>query len=333
MCAALAQLPQGQTGGHHGAETVVLAAGASDPGRVRSLNQDAYHVGRVGAHCQLGVVADGMGGHISGELASRRAVEVLVETLQASRANPPVALARAAQAANVEVYNHAALHPEHKGMGTTLTAVLIDDQVGLVGHVGDSRAYLLRDGELRRLTDDHSWVADRVRQGLLSEDEASKHRYRNVITNAIGATPTFRLDVLHFDVQSGDTLLIVSDGVSMLLSEPLMAQLITGAEPNAAVRRLLREANDRGSPDNVTAVVLKVKHVAAKPKRYDLPERQLEAATIPIGDTMSGIRQVEDGYPPNGPVARLKRHPWYPYRGWVIGSAALFALLLGLVLF
>src|SRR5690606_20305447 len=221
MSAALAQLPEAHTAGHHGAETVVSAAGASDPGRVRSLNQDAYHVGRVGAHCQLGVVADGMGGHISGELASRRAVEVLVETLQASRANPPVALARAAQAANVEVYNHAALHPEHKGMGTTLTAVLIDDQVGLVGHVGDSRAYLLREGELRRLTDDHSWVADRVRQGLLSEDEASKHRYRNVITNAIGATPTFRLDVLHFEVQSGDTLLIVSDGVSMLLSEPL----------------------------------------------------------------------------------------------------------------
>lgn len=333
MSSALAQRHDAYTGPSHGPETVVVAAGASDPGRVRSLNQDAYHVGAVGAHCQLGVVADGMGGHISGELASRRAVEVLVETLTASRAHPPVALARAAQAANVEVFNHAVLNPEHKGMGTTLTAVLVDDQVGLVGHVGDSRAYLLRDGELRRLTDDHSWVADRVRQGLLSEDEASKHRYRNVITNAIGATPTFRLDVLYFEVQSGDTVLIVSDGVSMLLSEPLMAQLIAGMAPREAVRKLLREANDRGSPDNVTAVVLKVEHVAVKPKRYDLPERQLEAATIPIGDTMSGIRQVEDGYPPNGPLARIRRHPWYPYRGWVLGSAVLFAVLLAFVLF
>ncbi len=332
MSTALAAPNDTRSAAPNGSDTVVAGAGASDPGRVRSLNQDAYHVGRVGAHCQLGVVADGMGGHISGELASRRAVEVLVETLKASRAHPPVALARAAQAANVEVYNHAVLHPEHKGMGTTLTAVLIDDQVGLVGHVGDSRAYLLRDGELRRLTDDHSWVADRVRQGLLSEDEASQHRYRNVITNAIGATPTFRLDVLHFEVQSGDRLLIVSDGVSMLLSEPLMAQLIADATPTEAARRLLREANDRGSPDNVTAVVLQVENVAFRPKRYDLPERQLEAATIPIGDTMSGIRQVEDGYPPNGPVARVKRHPWYPYRGWVIGSAALFVLLLALVL-
>jgi serine/threonine protein phosphatase PrpC len=324
MSATLAPRPAAPRG-----ETVVVGAGATDPGRVRSLNQDAFFFGRVGPHGWLGVVADGMGGHISGELASRRAVEVLVETLQHSRAHAPVALARAAQAANVEIYNHALEHPEHKGMGTTLTAVLVDDQVGLVGHVGDSRAYLLRDGQLQRLTDDHSWVADRVRQGLLSEDEASRHRYRNVITNAIGATPRFRLDVLHFEVRPGDRLLVVSDGVSMLLSETLMAQVVVDSTPEEAVRRLLREANDRGSPDNVTAVVLHVREVAPRHKRYDLPENQLEVATVAIGDTMSGIRQVEEGYPPNGPVARLKRHPWYPYRGWVIGSAL---LLLALVL-
>src|SRR5690606_4280988 len=239
----------------------------------------------------------------------------------------PVALARAAQAANVEVYNHAIDHPEHRGMGTTMTAVLIDDQVGLVGHVGDSRAYLLRAGVLTRLTDDHSWVADRVRQGLLSEDEASKHRYRNVITNAIGATPTFRLDVLHFEVRAGDVVLVVSDGVSMLLSEPAMAQYASQLEPEAAVRRLLREANDRGAPDNVTAVVLKVTDVASRPKRYDLPERQLEASTIDIGDTLSGIRAVEDGFPANGPISRVKRHPWYAFRGWIVGSVSLLALI------
>lgn len=308
-------------------ETVVVGAGATDPGRVRSLNQDAYFFGRVGPHGYLGAVADGMGGHISGELASRRAVEVLVATLVRSRAQAPVALARAAQAANVEVYNHALEHPEHRGMGTTLTAVLIDDQVGLVGHVGDSRAYLLRDGQLVRLTDDHSWVADRVRQGLLSEDEASQHRYRNVITNAIGATPRFKLDIMHFEVRAGDRVLIVSDGVSMLLSEALMEQVVAGCAPDEAVRRLLREANDRGSPDNVTAVVMHVPHVVPRHKRYDLPPNQLEVATVAIGDTLSGIRQVEDGYPANGPLARLRRHPWYPYRGWVLGSALLLVLL------
>jgi len=307
--------------------TRVVAAGSSDPGRVRSLNQDFYFAGPVAHYPALAVVADGMGGHISGEVASRRAVEVLTETLESLRGHAPVALARAAQAANVEVYNHAVDHPEHRGMGTTMTAVLIDDQVGLVGHVGDSRAYLLRGGELTRLTDDHSWVADRVRQGLLSEDEASKHRYRNVLTNAIGATPTFRLDGLHFRVEAGDAILVVSDGISMLLSEPLMAQVVAGNEPEAAVRRLLREANERGSPDNVTAVVLKIEDVQHRTKRYDLPEQQLAAATVDIGDTLSGIKRVEDDFPANGPIARFKRHPLYPYRFWLFGSVSLFALI------
>lgn len=309
-------------------ETVVVTAGATDPGRVRSVNQDYFFDGRIAPYGYLAVVADGMGGHISGEVASRGAVEAFTDCLRRTRAHAPVALARAAQAANVEVYNRAIEKPEHGGMGTTLTTVLIDDQVGLVGHVGDSRAYLLRDGNVTRLTHDHSWVADRVRQGLLSEDEASKHRYRNVITNAIGATPTFRLDVLHFEVKPGDVVLVVSDGISMLLSEPLMAQFASQLEPEAAVRRLLREANDRGAPDNITAVVLKVVEVATRQKRYDLPEHQLEASTVDIGDTLSGIRAVEDGFPANGPISRFKRHPWYAYRGWLVGSISLLALII-----
>jgi len=307
--------------------TKIDSAGASDPGRVRSVNQDSYFVGEVGACGHLAVVADGMGGHTAGEIASRRAVDVLTDTLRHGRAHPPVALARAAQAANVEVYNYAVLHPELRGMGTTMTAVLVDDQVGLVGHVGDSRAYLARDGVLKRLTVDHSWVADRVRQGLLTEGEALRHRWRNVITNAIGATPTFRLDVLHFEVRPGDVILVVSDGVSMLLSEPRMAQLVGELPPAEAVRRLVREANDRGSPDNVTAVVMRVEDVATKQKRYDLRGEPLTTATVDIGDTLSGIRRVEEGFPGNGLVSRIKKHPWYPYRFWLAGSAYLLALL------
>ncbi len=307
-------------------ETRVVSAGASDAGRVRSVNQDYFFAGNISPFGELAVVADGMGGHISGEVASRRAIEVLTESLRRSRSHAPVALARAAQAANVEVYNHAIEHPEHTGMGTTLTAVLIDDQVGLVAHVGDSRAYLVRDGEIRRLTYDHSWVAERVRLGLLSEDEANKHRYRNVITNAIGAMPSFKLDVLHFEVRPNDAVLVVSDGVSMLLSEPLMAQLVSGMEPDAAAARLIREANDRGSPDNVTAVVLQVRDVARRPKRYDLGENALEPSTVDIGDTLSGIRRVEDEYPANGPLSRLRKHPLYPYRAWLVGSALMLAV-------
>lgn len=307
--------------------TRVVSAGASEAGRVRSVNQDWFFAGEVGSRGHLGVVADGMGGHTAGEVASRRAVDTMVESLRHSRAQPPVALARAAQAANVEVYNHALENPQHTGMGTTLTAVLIDDQIGLVGHVGDSRAYLVRDRVITRLTVDHSWVADRVRQGLLSEEEASKHRWRNVITNAIGATPTFRLDVLYFEVLPGDRVVVVSDGVSMLLSEPLMAQLVSDLPPAAATEQLLARANERGAPDNVTAVVMKVESVGFRPKHYDLPGTPLVASTVDIGETLSGIRRVEDGFPGNRPWQRLKRHPWYPFRYWVLGSVYLLGLL------
>lgn len=263
MSAALAQLPEAHTAGHHGAETVVSAAGASDPGRVRSLNQDAYHVGRVGAHCQLGVVADGMGGHISGELASRRAVEVLVETLQASRANPPVALARAAQAANVEVYNHAALHPEHKGMGTTLTAVLIDDQVGLVGHVGDSRAYLLRGSTLTQITKDHSYVQEQVDAGRLSPEEARVHPYANVITRCVGSNGDVVPDLYIGTLEADDLLLLASDGLTgMMEDEDLQALLEEGGSLEDQVDRLIAEANRRGGLDNITVILVSIAEVS-----------------------------------------------------------------------
>ncbi|MFA7459490.1 MAG: PP2C family serine/threonine-protein phosphatase [Trueperaceae bacterium] len=305
----------------------MVSAGATDAGRVRSLNQDYFFVGELPGRGHLAVVADGMGGHTAGEVASRRAVETMVESLRRSRAQPPVALARAAQAANVEVYNYALENPQNKGMGTTLTAVLIDDQVGLVGHVGDSRAYLVRDGVATRLTVDHSWVADRVRQGLLSEEEAKRHRWRNVITNAIGATPTFRLDVLYFNVLPNDMVVVVSDGVSMLLDEKRIAQVVSGTDPDTATAQLLAEANERGAPDNLTAAVLRIDEVAFRPKHYDLPGTPLEAESVDIGETLSGIRRVEDGYPSNGPLQRLKRHAWYPYRFWILGSAYLVVLL------
>jgi PPM family protein phosphatase len=310
------------------AVTHVVAAGATEPGRVRAVNQDTYWSGEVAAKGFLAVVADGMGGHRTGEVASREALETFRHKLAAIRAHPPAALARAMQAANLQVHALASRRPEHKGMGTTLTALLIDDQVGLVGHVGDSRAYRWREGELEQLTHDHSWVADRVRQGLLSTEEARRHRWRNVITNALGAGPRFRLDLTSFDVRVGDRFLLCSDGVSMLVSEGLMAQILADHPPQGAVEALIAEANDRGSPDNVTAVVVEVTAVAPRPKPYDVPAAGGTPTSVEVSDTMTGIRQVEDDFPLRSPLRALRKQPWYPYRAWVVGSLYLVLLFL-----
>jgi PPM family protein phosphatase len=307
--------------------TRVTYGGATDAGKVRAVNQDSYWIGEVPGKGTLGVVADGMGGHNTGEVASQQAVAVFRAALQRSRAHAPAAIARSAQAANLEIYAYAVANPEHRGMGTTLTAVLIDDQVAIVGHVGDSRAYLIRDGVIEQLTHDHSWVADRVRQGLLTEEEARRHRWRNVITNALGATATFKLDLQHFEVRDGDRILVCSDGVSMLLSDVMMTSIVGGHAPQQAAEMLLAEANDRGSPDNVTAVVLHVQHVGPRPKRYTLPEH-VEPSSIEITDTLSGIRSVEDAFPVQSLLNAMRRQAWYPYRIWIVGSLYLVLLVL-----
>jgi protein phosphatase len=306
----------------------VRLGGYSEPGRVRTVNQDSYFVGEIPGKGYLAAVADGMGGHQTGEVASQKAVSILRQEVLRSRVQPPAAIAKAVQSANLEVFNYALAHPEHRGMGTTLTTVFLDDQVGLVGHVGDSRAYLIRDGDIRQLTHDHSWVADRVRQGLLTAAEAKRHRWRNVITNALGATPSFKLDILHFEVQKGDRLLLCSDGISMLLSEIMMMQIVTDYPPEQASRELVYEANDRGSPDNVTAVVLEVSELEENPKRYTLPPHYRQPASVSISESESGIRKIEKDFPIRDLFTKLREKPWYPYRLWIVGGLYLILLFL-----
>lgn len=315
-----------------GEGTSVRMAGASRPGSVRTVNQDAVVAGDVAGRPLL-MVADGMGGHSTGEVASALAAETIQRELRRSRAHPPAALARALQSANADVLEHARSDVRHRGMGTTLTAVLIDDQVALVAHVGDSRAYLLRDGRLRVLTEDHSWVAERVKQGLLTEDEARRHRWRNVITNALGATDAFRLDLAHVLLRPGDRLLLVSDGVSALLTEPLLREELAAGDPEDVVERLLDAADERGSPDNVSAVVAVVDAVDASPRPYELPHELPEELprdapwAFEMRQTLGGVREVEDRYPGRGPMRWLKHQPWYPYRLWILASAYLAFLL------
>jgi PPM family protein phosphatase len=168
-------------------------------------------------------------------------------------------------------------------MGTTLTAVLIDDQFAIVGHVGDSRAYLLRGGKLQQLTRDHSWVAERVRQGLISEQEAREHRWRNVITNALGSYPQVRLDLSGVEVQAGDLLLVCSDGLSGVLAEPELVALLERHSTTALAELaevLVTCVNENGAPDNVSVALARVQSVRNKLKPYLLPRLQEESIQL-----------------------------------------------------
>ncbi len=308
-------------------ETRAVFSGISETGSVRSINQDSFFVGELDSY-YLAAVADGMGGHKTGEVASQKAIEILRRELLKRKNHPPTALAKAVQAANLEIYDYAHENPEHEGMGTTLTTVLIDDQIGLIGHVGDSRAYLIRNDSIRQLTYDHSWVAERVRQGILSEQEAKKHRLRNVITNALGSTPEVKLDILHFNVEVGDKILLCSDGVSMLLSDEQLLDTVNSHHAIEAVQLLIGEANSRGSPDNITAVILEIENIVEQNKHYALPsENSAEPQSVTISPTMTGIKMIEDVYPRQDAVSKMKRQAWYPYRLWLLGSLYLLLLI------
>jgi len=303
-------------------------SGHTETGNVRSINQDSFHVSKVpGGY--LAIVADGMGGHKTGEVASQKAVEIVRRELSKNSKHPPTALAKAVQIANLEILDFAIENPDHKGMGTTLTAVFIDDQVGFVAQIGDSRAYLIRDNKIHQLTNDHSWVAEQVRQGILTQDEAQHHRMRNIITNALGHGEEVKLDISHFELEEGDKIFLCSDGISMLLDDSVINRIVSGASPETAVNRLIAAANKKGSPDNITAVVLEIKHLHKKPKKYNLPEvNKLRPTSVELGETMSGIEKIEDAFPKQDLSSKFKRHPWYPYRLWILGSLYMILLII-----
>ncbi|TBH20838.1 PP2C family protein-serine/threonine phosphatase [Thermus thermamylovorans] len=243
------------------------------PGRKRPKNEDAvgYALTPWGGAF---VVADGMGGHRTGEVAARLAVDTVLAHLQGTDPSPKVLL-EALERANEAIYLEAQ-RPENRGMGTTATCLLLDLPYALIAHVGDSRAYLLRRGELALLTEDHSWVAERVRQGLLSPEEAKTHRWRNVITNALGSFPQARVDLLGLKAEPGDAFLLCTDGLSGVLEDRTLLEVLKNFPPEEAARRLVALANEWGGPDNVSALVVRLPEELPKGARpYALP---LEAA-------------------------------------------------------
>ncbi len=224
----------------------------SDIGRVRTHNEDS-----VLAQPPLFVVADGLGGHEAGEVASAIAVETLRD--HAPRRPDAKALARAVKAANREVIRAAREGYGKAGMGTTMTAAIVEGSHIVLAHVGDSRAYLLHAGALQQLTDDHSMVADMIRRGQLTEAEARYHPNRSVITRALGTDPNMVADTYEVDAESGDRLLLCSDGLTGMLEDAAIAEML-GAyrDTNIAARALIDAANDAGGHDNISVVIVDI---------------------------------------------------------------------------
>lgn len=258
------------------AATPFLSSGIlTDVGRQRRgrANEDAalaLDLGQGGLYA----VADGMGGHAAGELAANLALDTLSQGYLSGRGAPPVRLAEAMQAANLAVLRHAV--GEYVGMGTTLLALLVDRGAGLIAHVGDSRAYLLRDGELHRLTDDHSWVAEQVRLGNLSEEEARHHQWRSVVSNALGGEERVRLELFGLPLRAGDRLLLCSDGLSGAVPDSVLLDLLQRPQPpDQTVHSLVDAANDAGGADNITTIVVDVLRDQRLP-HYPLPPRPVD---------------------------------------------------------
>lgn len=227
-------------------------AALTDVGQVRSHNEDSVLV-----EPPLYVVADGLGGHEAGEVASSIAVETLRD--HAPRRADANALARAVKAANREVIRAAREGVGRSGMGTTLTAAIVEGGRIALAHVGDSRAYLLHGGILRQLTQDHSMVADMIRRGQITESDARVHPHRSVITRALGTDAEMVADTYEIDAGTGDRLLLCSDGLSGLIEDTRIAEILGGhRSPEDAAAELIAAANESGGHDNISVIVVDI---------------------------------------------------------------------------
>ena len=253
--------------------SVVTLGARSDIGMTRSANEDAFCAlagpdAPAGADALL-AVADGMGGHKAGEVASEMAIRGLVARLSRDGVAAQVTggLVQALQLTigelNAEIHR-AGSRPETRGMGTTLTAAVITGRALTIGHVGDSRAYLLRDGELQQLTQDHSWVAEQVAGGVLTPAEAEVHPWRNILTRAIGVEPGVQVDGMTVEVTKGDLLLVCSDGVHALVRDDEISGLLAGGGPQSSSREIVDLANAKGGIDNITVVVARIDSVNSR---------------------------------------------------------------------
>jgi protein phosphatase len=231
---------------------IVDEAARTDAGRQRRANEDSYY-----ARAPAFAIADGMGGAQAGEVASRIAAEAFDERTDDGSAEQQ--LARVAKAANRRIFDMGEGDSSLRGMGTTLTGALVGDGEVTIVHVGDSRAYLFREGQLRQLTRDHSLVEELRRQGRLTSEEAEEHPQRSVVTRALGVEPDVQLDVHTHQARSGDLFLLCSDGLTSMVRQDRVQEIVAGSDSlQAAADRLVAEANEMGGRDNITVVLFRL---------------------------------------------------------------------------
>ena len=327
-------------------------AARTDTGRARSANEDSYWV-----RSPLFVLADGMGGAQAGEVASQTAVDVFSAEggLPDGPGTYEERLAALVARANVQVYAQAQSDEQFAGMGTTLTVAYLGEDDLAIAHVGDSRFYVLRDGELTQLTDDHSLVGELVRRGQISAEEAEDHPQRSIITRALGIESEVVVDHFSWPVRDGDVFLLCSDGLTGMVPDARVAQII-GASPNlsTAAAQLVAAANEAGGRDNITVILFQVEEVtpgagavvsqetmagAAAPRTEDVraaaaatqtaPRAERPAIVDPAAVSSTGV-QPRAPRPPRGPngAAPVKRR-----RRWsgVVKGFAVVAVLLILI--
>ena len=264
----------------------------TDTGRQRRDNEDNAFV-----RAPLFVVADGMGGAQAGEVASALAVEEFQQELP-EEGSVEERLSNRIREANRRIYERSRREHEHAGMGTTLTAVYVDDDGLAVAHVGDSRAYIFRDGTLTRLTQDHSLVEELVRQGKLTEEQAAEHPQRSIITRALGIELDVEVDTWSYPARAGDVVLLCSDGLTSMIGEDRITDIL-GSEPNLdrAGDRLIAAANEAGGRDNITVVLFRLEDAGGQGG-----DHPTVVGTAPSSDGADGDTRIERrSSPPTGP--------------------------------
>ncbi len=244
--------------------------GLSDVGRKRSRNEDYF---LANDELQLGVVADGMGGHSGGEYASRLAVASIEEVIQSMNSDPEATiisgvnsdesefgdrLRYAIEVASQKIYDQAMYDQDLKGMGTTITAVIAHEGIAYVANVGDSRVYLVRGGKIKQVTTDHSLVSEQMRAGLISTQDAKKHKLKNIITRSVGYQEEVEVDVFRVEMHLGDRFVLCSDGLTNMVDDETIRLTLEVGTIQEAAQALIAKANERGGEDNITAVISQV---------------------------------------------------------------------------